>query len=264
MNVAEYEAMYRVEDTHWWYVGMRRIAERVLGVRLRPGMAILDAGCGTGGNLRWLSRFGRAYGVDLSPHALRFCAQRRLETVARASILALPFPDATFDAVTSFDVIYHLDVEDDRRALEEMKRVLSPGGWLLVRVPALEWLRGEHDAAVHTRQRYSLDELRQKVRAAGLEPLRATHVNTLLFPLAAARRVWGKRQSHEAQGTRRTGKSNEGVKAGKEGQRSDVHPVVEPVNAAFKAVMAAEAALLSAIDLPVGLSALVLAERGVA
>ncbi|MGH2355899.1 MAG: class I SAM-dependent methyltransferase, partial [Chloroflexota bacterium] len=69
MNPAEYEAMYRLEDTLWWYTGMRRIAASALGERLaagRPGQRLLDAGCGTGGNVRWLSGFGRTYGIDLS------------------------------------------------------------------------------------------------------------------------------------------------------------------------------------------------------
>src|SRR5687768_8886988 len=160
--------MYRVEDTLWWYTGMRRIGEALLDGRLQPGLRILDAGAGTGGNLRWLGRFGAAYGIDLSPEATRFCQARQLSTVARASVTDLPYPDSTFDLVTSFDVIYHLGVADDVAALRETARVLKPGGTLLVRVPALDALRSEHDAAVHTRQRYTLRELKEKVERAGL------------------------------------------------------------------------------------------------
>src|SRR5687768_3176006 len=155
MNAAEYEAMYHAEDTLWWYVGMRRIGEALLNARLQPGLRILDAGAGTGGNLRWLSRFGTAHGIDLAPEALRFCRARDLSTVARASVTDLPYPDSTFDLVTSFDVIYHLGVSDDVAALREAARVLKPRGTLLVRVPAFDSLRSAHDAAVHTRQRYS-------------------------------------------------------------------------------------------------------------
>src|SRR5438046_1149896 len=132
MNAAEYEAMFRVEDHLWWYTGMRRIAEQILGERLDGDgrrTAILDAGCGTGGNLAWLGRFGEAHGVDLSPLAVAFCRQRQLTTVSRASVAALPYRDAAFDLVTSFDVIYHLQVQDDVAALAELRRVLKPGGW---------------------------------------------------------------------------------------------------------------------------------------
>lgn len=254
MNVTEYEAMYHVEDTLWWYVGMRHIAERVLGGRLggatRP-LRLLDAGCGTGGNVRWLERFGTTFGIDLSPHAIHFCAERGLRRIARASVLTLPFPAASFDLVTSFDVIYHLDVRDDVAALAEMQRVLRPGGYLLVRVPALEQLRSEHDAAVHTRQRYTLGELRRKVGAAGLAVERASYANTFLFPLAAAARLArtaGRRSRAEAP-------------AGDRRERSDVHSVHPWINALFLAVMRTEAEVIGRWDLPVGLSALVLARK---
>jgi SAM-dependent methyltransferase len=246
MNAAEYAAMNRVEDTLWWYTGMRRIGAALLEGRLRPGLRILDAGCGTGGNLRWLTHYGTAYGVDLAPQAMRFCRRRGLSTVAQGSVLALPYPDRTFDLVTSFDVIYHLDVADDVAALRELARVLRPGGAALVRVPALEQLRSEHDAAVHTRQRYSLVELRRKAAAAGLRVTRATYANTLLFPVAATTRI-------AARLFRRAEAEDE--------HRSDVHEVSPLLNRAFGAALDVEAALLARWDLPVGLSALVVAER---
>jgi len=272
MNVAEYEAMYRVEDTLWWYVGMRHIAERILdgrlGVASRP-LRLLDAGCGTGGNVRWLERFGTTFGIDLSPHAIQFCTERGLRRIACASVLALPFPADTFDLVTSFDVIYHLDVRDDVAALAEMRRVLRPGGYLLVRVPALEQLRSEHDAAVHTRQRYTLGELRRKASAAGLAVERASYANTFLFPLAAAARLarsagkkgkvgWERSDGSPVSPGRRRRTKDEG-RTGCE--RSDVHPVHPWINALFLAVMRAEAGVVGRWDLPVGLSALVLARK---
>ncbi|MBI3972427.1 MAG: class I SAM-dependent methyltransferase [Chloroflexi bacterium] len=252
MNVSEYEAMYRVEDTLWWYVGMRRIAVSVLDGTLRPNLTILDAGCGTGGNLAWLSSFGQAYGVDLSPHALRFCAERRLTTASRASILELPFADSTFDLVTSFDVIYHLGVRDDVAALAEMRRVLKPGGVALIRVPALEQLRSTHDAAVHTRQRYTLEELCRKLDRTGLEVVRASYANSLLFPLAVVARI----------ATRLAARLRGGDHAGElETHRSDVRPAPPAVNALFGAAMRLEAAALARVDLPIGLSVLAVARK---
>ena len=245
MNAAEYEAMYRVENTLWWYVGMRRIGEALLSCRLQPGLRILDAGAGTGGNLRWLGRFGTAFGVDLSAQATQLCRKRQLSTVARASVTDLPYPDSTFDLVTSFDVIYHLGVSDDVAALREAARVLKPGGTLLVRVPAFDALRSEHDTAVHTRQRYTLGELCDKAERAGLRVRRATYANTLLFPLAAASRL--------AARLRDSGATH--------GGRSDVRPASPLANAVFGAALDLEAALLARWDLPLGLSALVVAER---
>jgi SAM-dependent methyltransferase len=243
VNAAEYQAMYRLENELWWYVGMRRISAALLDGWLPSGARILDAGCGTGGNLQWLARYGTACGVDLSAQAISYCARRRLPAVGRGSVLELPFGDASFDLVTSFDVVYHLDVEDDVAALAEMRRVLRPGGWLLVRVPAFEQLRSRHDAAVHTRQRYRLAELERKTQQVGLAVRRSSYANTLLFPAAVVSRLLAHHRTED------------------EASGSDVRPVAPLLNAALGGVLALEAMLLARIDLPVGLSAIVLAQR---
>lgn len=237
--------MYRLENELWWYVGMRRISAALLDRWLPPGARILDAGCGTGGNLQWLARYGTAYGIDLSSQAVSYCVRRRLPAVSRGSVVELPFGDASFDLVTSFDVVYHLDVEDDVAALAEMRRVLRPGGWLLVRVPAFEQLRSRHDAAVHTRQRYRLAELERKTQQAGLAIKRSSYANTLLFPAAVVSRLL----AHYRKGDDTNG------------SESDVQPVAPLLNTALGSVLALEATLLARIDLPVGLSAIVLAQR---
>ena len=128
MNPAEYEAMYRVEDSLWWYVGMRAIVRALVGTRLDAADRVLDAGCGTGGTLAWWQRRAgqagvrRGFGIDLSSDALHFGSRRGLERLARGSVSALPYADRSFDGVLSLDVIYHLDVADDRRALAEIAR----------------------------------------------------------------------------------------------------------------------------------------------
>ena len=193
--------------------------------------------------------------MDLSPLATAYCRRRGLTRVSRASVLELPFSDATFDLVTSFDVIYHLGVADDVAALREMRRVLRPGGALFVRVPALERLQSHHDVAVHTRQRYSAAELRRKAEAAGLRVERASYANSVLLPLAAVSRLGGRLRSALA------GPGRTGSKGGEEMVRSDVRPAPALLNALFGAVLGLEAALLSRVDLPIGLSAFVVARR---
>jgi SAM-dependent methyltransferase len=238
--------MFLAEETQWWYAGMRAISlgllrERWSGGAAAPGAArrILDAGCGTGNNLLHLSRHGAACGIDLSGEALRFCRGRGV-AVARASLLALPFPDASFDCVTSFDVLYHRWVEDDGRAMAEMARVLRPGGLLLARVPALRMLWGAHDEAVHSRHRYTRGELRRLFEAAGLRVRRATYCNTLLFPLLALRR-----------GLDRL--------TGREG--SDVKFLPAPLEWSFRSLLELEAALVRWFSLPFGASLVALGEK---
>jgi SAM-dependent methyltransferase len=236
--------MFEAEEAQWWYSGQRAIAAALLGPALgkhHPGRArVLDAGCGTGFNLLALSRLGRATGIDLAPEALAFCKQRGVRA-ARASLLGLPFPDATFDAVTSFDVLYHAWVIDDRAAVGEMSRVLAPGGVLLVRVPALRALWGAHDVEVQSRHRYTRGELVALLGSCGLRVERATYCNSILLPLLFARRTLDRVLSREG---------------------SDVGFLPAPVEWAFRRALLAEAALVRhGFSFPAGASVVALARR---
>jgi SAM-dependent methyltransferase len=239
MEPDQYALMARVEQTHWWYAGMRAVVAALLTDALPARPRILDAGCGTGGTTRWLRRFGSVVGVDLAAEASAFWAGRGLRA-ARASVDALPFPAASFDLVTCFDVLYHRRVADEVVALREFWRVLRPGGFVLVRVPAYAWLAGAHDRAVQTRHRFTRGELVAALARAGFEVPRATYANSALLPLAVATRLgerwWGPSQTEMA-----------------------VPPA--PVNRVLRAVLDAEARLLRRWPLPAGLSVLALGRK---
>jgi SAM-dependent methyltransferase len=128
-------------------------------------------------------------GVDLVWEALEPARGRGLSALARASIEQLPFGNASFDVATSFEVVYHLGVASDMSALIEIRRVLKTGGLFMLRVPAHDWLRGEHDRLVHTRHRYSRDEVASKLTDAGFEVERLSWANTVLFPPALLKRL---------------------------------------------------------------------------
>ena len=183
--------MAKREDRHWWSAGMRRAAMAVLAHALdgKRNLQLLDAGCGTGGTTVDLREFGEVTGIDLAWEALLPAPERGLGRLARAGVEQLPFRSGSFDVVTSFEVIYHLGVEDDLDAIREFRRVLKPGGLLLLRVPAHDWLRGEHDRLVHTRHRYTPDEVTEKLRAAGFQVEQVSWANSLLFVPAAAKRL---------------------------------------------------------------------------
>lgn len=240
MNVEEYERMFRAEEAHWWYAGMRAISASLLGLATsRPGSRLLDAGCGTGNNLVHLSAGGRAVGIDLSAEAVAFCRTRGVR-VARGDVLALPFQDECFDVVTSFDVLYHRWVTDDAVALRELARVLRPGGVLLLRVPALRLLWGAHDQAVQARHRYTRGEVETLVTGAGLEVLRATYANFFLLPLMALRRTLDRITSRDG---------------------SDLQALPPAIDGLFRNALSFEARLIRRISLPVGSSVLALARK---
>lgn len=189
MDMATYAAEAEVEADHWWFVGRRRLFARELA---RLGVArhdhILDVGTSTGTNLRMLRDGGYAdfVGLDPSPVAARFCAEKGLGRVESGDICALPFGDHTFATVLATDVIEHVD--DDLQALREVRRVLRPGGHALVTVPAFPSLWGLQDEVAHHKRRYRMAPLTALMSAAGLEVTRAYHFNYLLFvPIFLAR-----------------------------------------------------------------------------
>jgi SAM-dependent methyltransferase len=246
VNPAEYAAMEALDGAQWWYAGMRRISRELLAAALhgaatppRAGLRLLDAGCGTGWNLHALSDIGATFGVDISPLAVA-ASRRRGGRVVRGSVLSLPFAPESFDVVTSFDVLYHRWVTDDRAAVVELARSLRPGGVLLVRVPALAVLWGAHDEAVHSRHRYTRRELTELLRSAGLEVERATYANSLLFPVLLVRRFIDRLLS-------RTG--------------SDVAMLPAPLEALFGALLRIEAAGLRFVDWPIGASVFAVARK---
>jgi SAM-dependent methyltransferase len=249
MQESEFYNIASVAHTHWWYVGMSAIAadwlRRLPGRTIpNPSGRLLDAGCGTGSAFQWLAEFGRPFGVDRHPLALHLATNNGCPRLIRADVCALPFAEGSFSILTSFDVLYHKNVTDDRGVLREFARVLQPGGWLLLRLPAHNWLRGAHDHTVQTRYRYTRHEVQAKLAAAGLYPVRVTYVNALLFLPTASWRLLQRCL---------------GVRAA-----SDVRLPPRLLNSILKAVLGAERAWLRRFNLPVGLSVLALARKEIA
>jgi SAM-dependent methyltransferase len=242
MDIEQYEVMFQQEEHHWWYRGMREITRALLDRWYqgpRPA-AILDAGCGTGGMAQWLTRYGDVAGLDIAEEAVYRARSRGLRSLTRGSVDALPFRDASFDIVTSFDVLYHLGVKSDLQALCDMRRVLRPGGMLLVRVPAHDWLRGRHDVSVHTRHRYGRKELQKKLHGAGFRTRHVTFANSVLFPLAPMKRL-----------LERT--DQDGV--------PDLWRPPGPINNALAGLLGLERLVAGSMTIPIGLSLVAVAER---
>lgn len=246
-----YRRMFAVEDGHWWFDGMETISARLLdGWKAPPDPRILDAGCGTGRNLRFLrERYGgNVLGVDHSAVALGCCAARGgTGRLVRGSVNVLPFAGASFDLVTSFDVVMTAGV-DDRAAFREFARVLRPGGALLLRVPAYDALRGRHDREWAVARRYGRRELRDKLLAAGFPApgLKLSHVNAWLLPVAVAKRVLERFRPPDGDSDLSLGANGSGL-----------------VGRLLRAALASEAPLVARLPggLPAGLSLMALARR---
>jgi len=245
VNPNEYEALFEVEDRHWWFVALRREIALALRRHTPPAARWLDAGSGTGGLLANLRDGAPAFrvGLDSSLRGIMLARSRRLADLAAGAVGVLPFPPAVFGLITSIDVLCHRDVEE-APALSEMHRCLQPGGVLIHQVPAFPWLFGAHDRAVWTNRRFRRGEVERLLEQAGFRVRESFYRMSLLFPAAVLRRLW----------TRRPGKGGSA--------RSDVRSASAAENALFGAAARLESALAAlGPRLPFGLSVFCVAER---
>jgi SAM-dependent methyltransferase len=243
MQSHHYPILYQVEETHWWYLGRRRIiqslVEKISPTLNNPNPRILDVGCGTGANLKMLAQYGSAEGVDISPQAVDFCRERGLNSVRLGAIEDLPYESGSFELVTALDVVEHLD--DDVAGLREMRRVLRPNGRLLLFVPAFMFLWGVQDDVSNHRRRYTLPGLLKAVEAAGFAVEWSSYANVSFFlPVLVVRSVmrWlGLRAATEY-----------GIN-------------LSPLNGPFSSLFAAERFILQRGRIPFGVSAVCIARR---
>ena len=187
----EYDTMRELEDRYWWYRGLRRLTSELMSRHLPGQVKGLDAGCGTGGALVYLTQHFpdiSFVGFDLERRAVIYSHQRDRAPILQASINDIPFHAGAFDFIYSLDVIY-IEGVDDRKMIEESYRALREDGLLFLNVPAFEWLRGEHDAAVRTKHRYTRKELETLLEQGGFKILKSTYWNTFLLPLILATRL---------------------------------------------------------------------------
>jgi len=187
MEPGEYALMDAAEDHMWWYRALhRRLIDALAGVR----DPVLDAGCGTGGFLARLRTERpelRSVGVEWSEQAAVRASAKSGASVVRGSLNALPFADASFGACISADVLCHQAV-DPPSALAELRRVLRPGGRLVVNMPAYTWLVSAHDRSVHNVRRCTTQQLCVMLHEAAFMGVRAWYWNGLLLPLMIAQR----------------------------------------------------------------------------
>lgn len=238
MDTAEFDKMFEVEETNWWYRGRRALVSRWVRRhferRGRP-LRILDVACATGMSFRFLSRYGDVRGVDISRETIRLCKARGIDRIVQCDAMKLPFRDESFDLVLALDALEHFP--DDSLAIREIRRVARPDALALVTVPAFMFLWSPHDVAYHHFRRYTRGELRSKLEAGGFAPRKLSYYSmAVLPPVFVMRRL--RRAAH------------------KDGPaHSDFFlKLPRPLESLLYGVMRAEIALMDAVSLPFGVS----------
>jgi ubiquinone/menaquinone biosynthesis C-methylase UbiE len=242
------------EDGHAWFAGRTRAILKYLDEELGlPPMgetrAVLDLGIGAGNMAHHLAHYGRVYGADNNPRPLAV-AERRGLTVLQSSGECLPFGNAIFDLVALLDTVEH--IPDELGVFDECRRVLKPGGKLLVTVPAFMWLWSYNDEINAHQRRYTVVELQQKLEISRLRVRRISYNNFFLFPLIAGLRLLRPHQPQLAS----PHLSNEA-----EVYQVEMEPIPEPANTVLHTIGWLEAELLARTRLPFGTSIICVAEK---
>lgn len=234
MDRSAYASMSMQEQDHWWFVARRAIIGSLIEAHVpMPATArILEAGCGTGGNLPLLARYGALDAMEYDADARALAAARGIGRVEAGALPgAIGFGEQHYDLIALLDVLEHID--EDEASLRALGERLAGEGRILLTVPAAPWLWSDHDELHHHKRRYTQDGLLQVARAAGLKVQASGYFNSLLFPLAVAQRI-----AHQL--LRRNAPL-------------DARPA-PLVNAALQRIFAAERHLLGRVQFPVGLS----------
>jgi SAM-dependent methyltransferase len=236
------------ERRHFWFRGFRWFAKPFVRAAAygRPRGRVLDCGCGTGTNLTMLEPFGDVYGFDLTWRGLEFASAQGRRRIVRASLGSIPFPDQSFDIVTSFDVFQCLPDDVERAAAREMARVLKPGGAAVFNFAALEILRGQHSVFAEEVRRYTPSQVRRLLEHAALRVERLSFVHASLFPIMLPVRVL----------TRSLGTDGE-----PDSGEWEIKIPPAPVNAALTLAVGAEALALRVVNMPFGSSIMCLARK---
>lgn len=238
MEKVLYDEMRESETEHWWFQARRDILLQVVKAFVPKGAAVLDVGCGTGFILEKLQDDYDVYGLDHAEIAVNYCHERGLTSVKQGLLGEETFNGKKFQLVSFLDVIEH--IEDDLAVVSIAKSYLSDTGYLMITVPAFQFLWSAHDEIHHHKRRYTKDSLTNLLERAGYTVRYMTYFNTLLFPMIALIRAVGNL----------TGRHN----------ASDAKPANKFLNDMLYQVFKSERALLPKVNLPFGVSLLAIAE----
>lgn len=196
MSDVEYARMDELEAEHWWYAGLRDLIARILAryqIAQRADVHVLDAGCGTGENLRMCAEklpAARLCGFDASEQAVRYAQRKVPQADLYLSDVCQPqLRQQQYDVILSCDVLQITGFDATRAGMRQVAAQLKPDGVMIMNLPAYQWLYSQHDVAVSTRFRFTAGKVRAFLSDIGLRPQLVTYRLCALFPLVVLARL---------------------------------------------------------------------------
>ncbi len=240
MKESAYKELFEAEKKNWWFLGRKEQSLMLLRKFLpKNKLKILDAGCGTGASIEFLKEFGDVQGIDISPKAIAFCQKKGLKNVSIGDIRDLPFGKNEFDLVIGLDVLEH--VNENKKAVSEFNRILKRNGFLLLTVPAFDFLWTGRDEYMMHKKRFSRPELQKLLEKSGFKVIKISYRGLFyFFPLRIRILLFG---------------TNVGYKS------RNVINTNWLLNAVFAFFLKIEGFFMQFIDFPLGTAIIVLAKK---
>ncbi len=240
MDLRLYEQMAQLEDEHWWFLARRHIINCLIkkyAPDINNSSVLLDAGCGTGGNLKYFKKLiPNIKGMEMNEVARELAMQKTGAEVLYGKFPdELPYDDEQFDLVLMLDVLEHID--DDTASLKNISNKIKDNKYLVLTVPAFNFLWSMHDEVHQHKRRYTLSKLKEKAEKYGFSTVYASYFNTLLFPLITIIRLLKLDKGDDLKKTNRV------------------------LNAVLCCIMSFEALLMKIIKLPFGVSIVMLLKK---
>lgn len=181
MQLEEFEKMYEVQKTHWWYCSRTKLVSDALKriYNGRNDLRILDLASACGYNFEYFGNYGEMWGLDISAESIKYCKMRGIDKVILGDALSPPLIDGSFDLVIALDAFEHF--LDDVKVMHEMNRVLKRKGVIVITSPALMQLWSVHDVSFNHFRRYTVAELTSKLKKAGFEMMFISYWTTLFM-----------------------------------------------------------------------------------
>ena len=173
-----YCQMYNQEEYYWWHKAKRNLVHRYIKGK---NLKILDIGCGTGKLLEELQPYGKVYGLDANPQALKFCRKRHLRYLFQGHFPQIPNINHQFDVIICLDVLEHIG--DDQTSFQVIRKLLKPSGFAIITVPAYPWLFSYWDKILGHQRRYGKKDLKRLAKLAKLKVIKLSYLYSFLVPL---------------------------------------------------------------------------------